>query len=99
MDPARQERETRLGWRMAGVGLQTSSEVLAGVALGWVVDHYAKTAPWGLLIGGCAGILVAMTSLIRSAWRMNNELEGKRAKGAGARKSTDPQNPTQGDRP
>jgi F0F1-type ATP synthase assembly protein I len=99
MDPARQARETRIGWRLAGVGLQTSSEVLAGVALGWVVDHYAKTAPWGLLIGGCAGILVAMTSLIRSAWRMNNELEGKRAKGAGSRKATDTQDPTQGDRP
>ncbi len=75
IDPARQERETRLGWRMAGAGMQTASEVAAGVALGWVVDHFAGTAPWGLLIGGCVGIIVAMATLLRIAWKLNRELD------------------------
>lgn len=87
IDPARQARETRLGWRMAGVAMQTASEVAAGAALGWVVDHFADTRPWGLLIGGCLGIVVALTTLIRTAWRMNSEMDraevAAREKGSG----------------
>ncbi|MBL9140720.1 MAG: AtpZ/AtpI family protein [Phycisphaerae bacterium] len=75
LDPARQERETRVGWKMAGAAMQTSSEVAAGVALGWLVDHFGGTRPWGLLVGGCVGIVVALATLMRIAWKMNKEMD------------------------
>jgi F0F1-type ATP synthase assembly protein I len=98
IDPSRQARETRLGWRMAGVAMQTASEVAAGAALGWVVDHFADTRPWGLLVGGCLGIVVALTTLIRTAWRMNREMD--RAEGAERRRAvTDGPEPSGATRP
>ena len=61
----RERREAGIGWRMAGLGLQTSSEVLAGAGLGWCVDWYFGTGSKGLLIGAICGILVGLASLIR----------------------------------
>lgn len=73
---------------MAGAGMQTASEVAGGVALGWVVDHFAGTAPWGLLVGGCVGIVVALVTLLRIAWKMNRELDtadaARKARGGSA---------------
>lgn len=57
---------------MAGVGnaLRLSSEFIAGVvvgaALGWIIDYYAGTSPFGLivflLLGFAAGVLNALRS-------------------------------------
>ena len=51
--------------------LRLSGEFIAGIlfgaAIGWVIDRFAGTSPWGLivflLLGFCAGIL----SILRSA--------------------------------
>ncbi len=48
-----------------GQAFKLSSEFIAaiavGIGLGWVLDHWAGTSPWGLivflLLGFCAGIL------------------------------------------
>jgi len=53
------------------VALRLSSEFIAGIlfgaAIGWVIDRFVGTSPWGLivflLLGFCAGIL----SILRSA--------------------------------
>jgi ATP synthase protein I len=53
------------------VALRLSGEFIAGIlfgaAIGWVIDRFAGTSPWGLivflLLGFCAGIL----SILRSA--------------------------------
>jgi F0F1-type ATP synthase assembly protein I len=76
---ARRERETSIGWRMAGLGMQTSSEVIAGAAVGWAIDRWTGSAPVGLLVGGVAGIAVGLTTLIRGAMRANRELDEARA--------------------
>ncbi len=76
---ARQRRENREGAERAksgiasgyAVALRLSSEFIAGIlfgaAIGWVIDRFAGTSPWGLivflLLGFCAGIL----SILRSA--------------------------------
>jgi ATP synthase protein I len=52
------------------VALRLSSEfivgILGGAAIGWVIDHFAGTTPWGLivflLLGFCAGILNVLRS-------------------------------------
>lgn len=76
---ARQRQDERDGERPAksgiasgyAVALRLSSEFIAGIlfgaAIGWVIDRFAGTSPWGLivflLLGFCAGIL----SILRSA--------------------------------
>ena len=75
---SRERRENSIGWRMAGLGMQTSSEVVAGAGLGWVIDRWAGTSPTWLLVGGIAGIVVGLSTLIRGAMRANREFEEAR---------------------
>ncbi|SIR08004.1 ATP synthase protein I [Rhizobium sp. RU20A] len=57
--------ETRKGYAMA---VKLSSEfiaaVIVGAILGWLLDNFAATGPWGmivfLLLGFCAGVLNVM---------------------------------------
>ena len=75
---SRERRENSIGWRMAGLGMQTSSEVVAGALVGWVIDRWAGTSPTWLLVGGIAGIVVGLSTLIRGAMRANREFEEAR---------------------
>jgi F0F1-type ATP synthase assembly protein I len=63
---------------MAGIGLQTSSEVIAGALLGMAYDWWRGEGSVGLLVGGIAGIVVGMTSLLRAAARLNREFDAAR---------------------
>ncbi|KHK91039.1 AtpZ/AtpI family protein [Novosphingobium malaysiense] len=51
------------------LGNRVLSELLGGVAgglfLGWVIDHFAGTSPWGLLVMLFFGIFVAFRNIIR----------------------------------
>ena len=38
---------------------------LAGGLIGWVIDQFAGTIPWGLLVGLFLGIVVAFRNIIR----------------------------------
>lgn len=59
--------ETRKGFAMA---IKLSSEfisaVIVGAMLGYLLDHFAGTSPWGmivlLLLGFCAGVLNVLRS-------------------------------------
>ena len=83
LDRARENRERSIGWRMAGIGLQTSSEVIAGALLGMAFDWWRGQGNTGLLVGGIAGIVVGMTSLLRAAAKLNAEFDAAR-RGGGA---------------
>jgi F0F1-type ATP synthase assembly protein I len=69
------EAEVSIGWKLAGLGFQTASEVGAGALLGWLADRWLNSAPTGLLIGSIAGIAVGLWSLIRGALRLNRQLD------------------------
>ena len=76
-------KETRIGWKMAALGWEFSSQVVAGVALGWGVDYFfPNMGHWGIIGGATAGVLVAVSTFIRNALKLNSELEGfgKKAK-------------------
>jgi ATP synthase protein I len=45
--------------------------VLGGVGLGWTVDHFAHTSPFGLVGGLLIGTLASIVSTVRSASRMS----------------------------
>lgn len=43
--------------------------VVGGLFLGWVIDHFAGTRPWGLLVMLFLGIFVAFRNIIRNSNR------------------------------
>ena len=59
----------------AGAGYRLIGEliggVLTGLGLGWVVDRFAGTTPWGLIGGMLIGTGVAIFIVVRSAGRMS----------------------------
>ncbi len=61
----------------AGMALRYSAELVAavvvGVGLGLVIDHFAGTAPWGLLVFMGFGMAAGMRNVIRAAKRLTDE--------------------------
>lgn len=65
-----------------GQALKLSSEFIAGIVvgagLGWVIDRWAGTSPWGLivflLLGFCAGVL----NVLRSVGAVAEPMQGHR---------------------
>jgi ATP synthase protein I len=57
-----------------GVGYRMVSEIvsglLGGAALGWLLDHFAGTAPWGIVGGLVLGSAAAIFLAARLASRM-----------------------------
>jgi len=39
--------------------------LLGGAVIGWVIDYFAGTSPWGLLVMLFLGIIVAFRNIIR----------------------------------
>ena len=74
---AREREEERNRPRVSGTdaNYRSGSRVLAdllggilgGLVIGWVVDHFAGTTPWGLLVGLFLGIVVAFRNIMRTA--------------------------------
>lgn len=84
--------ESRAGFRLAGIGLTTASEVMAGALIGWLIDQWRGEGSTFLLIGAIAGIVVGLTTLIRSGLTVNRQMDE-----AAARKNkTNPRPPTPG---
>lgn len=56
-------------WRKAGIYLDLVYTfpviILAGAGLGWLVDRWAGTAPYGVLVGFVVGLVSAFTYLMR----------------------------------
>ncbi len=69
------EQEYRVGWKMAGLGLEVSTHVLAGALLGWLFDKWQGTAPKGVTYGAIAGIVFGMWTLVRGALKLNAQLD------------------------
>lgn len=69
------EGEMRVGWKMAGIGMEVAAQVAAGALLGWLFDLWRGTEPVGILTGSIAGILVGMWSLIKGTLRLNRQLD------------------------
>lgn len=58
---------------MAGMAyaLKLSSEfiagILVGIGMGWLIDHFAGTSPWGLIIFLFLGFVAGVLNVLRSA--------------------------------
>jgi ATP synthase protein I len=55
------------------MGSRVLSELIGGIGggalVGWVIDRFAGTSPWGLLVLMFLGIIVAFRSIIRISSR------------------------------
>ena len=72
---AAEAAEVRIGYRLLGLGFQVTSEVGAGVGIGWLVDWFRGGGTTGVMIGGIAGVAVAMFTLIRGGMNTMKELD------------------------
>jgi ATP synthase protein I len=74
-EPVQGQARGRTGG-MAGFGqaLKLSSEFVAGVAvgagIGWAVDRFAETSPWGLIVFLLLGFGAGVLNVLRSAGLM-----------------------------
>ena len=55
------------GYRLLG---EVIGGVLGGLGLGWVMDHFAHTTPFGMVIGLLLGTAASAYAAIKSADRM-----------------------------
>jgi ATP synthase protein I len=55
--------------------LRLSSELVAGVVvgviLGWALDHWVGTSPWGLIVFVLLGFVAGVRNIMRAAAREN----------------------------
>jgi len=51
--------------------------VLMGVGIGWLIDRFAGTDPWGLVLGLVIGAGVSIFAAVRSAQRMTKDAMAK----------------------
>jgi len=78
---AAKEREVQRNKPAAGaeadanyrMGNRVLAELIGGIGggafLGWVIDHFAGTTPWGLLVVMALGIVVSFRNIIRMSNR------------------------------
>ena len=68
-------QRTRAGAAESDAGYRLGNRVLAellggmigGALIGWVIDRFAGTSPWGLLVMLALGTIVAFRNIIRLA--------------------------------
>jgi F0F1-type ATP synthase assembly protein I len=54
-------------WALLGLGSELAATLLFGVVLGYFVDRWFQTAPWGLISGATLGIVAALVNFFRKA--------------------------------
>ncbi|MFT4603469.1 MAG: F0F1-type ATP synthase assembly protein I [Rhodothermales bacterium] len=65
-----------------GLGFQLAGAVLIYVGIGFFVDRWLDTSPWGLVTGAVVGMIAFFLQLVRVVRRMNAETH----RGAGGKK-------------
>ena len=67
----RKDNPKSAGMTGVGAALKLSSEFIAGIAvgvgIGWVIDRWAGTSPWGLIVFLLLGFGAAVLNVLRSA--------------------------------
>ena len=56
-------------WKLSALGFTMACEIIAGMFLGWLVDRWTGTDKVFLIIGTIIGIIVGMTSFLKTAMK------------------------------
>ena len=62
------------GYRLLG---EVIGGVLGGLGLGWLVDHFAHTTPFGMVVGLLLGTAASAYAAVKSADRMGRSAAKK----------------------
>lgn len=66
----RSEDATLAGWyRMAGVGIEFVVAIGVFAVVGYLVDRWLNSSPWGFIIGAGVGFAVGLRAMIRVAMK------------------------------
>lgn len=58
-------------------GAEFVANVFVGGFIGYWIDHFAGTRPWGLLIGGCFGFAAGIRGIVRAYHDLNARAQVK----------------------
>ncbi|MBO6524563.1 MAG: AtpZ/AtpI family protein [Balneolaceae bacterium] len=58
-----------------GLGAEIAATLAIPIALGYIVDLYLESSPWGLLSGAVVGIAFFFFSIFRIAKKLDNNKE------------------------
>jgi F0F1-type ATP synthase assembly protein I len=67
------------GW---GLAFDFIATILTGLVLGWALDHWGGTRPWGILAGLGLGFLAAFVRIIRATQRADRIEAARRGSSA-----------------
>ncbi len=76
------------------IGFSFGASVAAGGLIGWVIDHYAKSSPIGILIGLGLGLTTGTIRFVREARGAEREMAAPEAKGTPKPGSSGPKHPS-----
>lgn len=70
-------KQSRTSYEASGAGYKLVAElvsgVLGGLGLGWLVDRFAHTSPFGLIVGVLGGAIASVVLVVISASRMGDQ--------------------------
>lgn len=61
------DTEKRGNWRLVGAGTEFAGAVLVLALIGYGIDHWLGTEPWGVIVGTLLGFAGGMYNLIKLA--------------------------------
>jgi len=73
----RDEAERQRLWRLTGMGGTLATEVLAGAAIGWLLDRLFGTKPTFIVVCTVLGVVIGMVTFIRRASREVHKVPSK----------------------
>ncbi len=79
-DRTTHDAENRIGWRMAGLGMEVAAQAAGGALLGWLYDSWRGRGHTGVLVGAMIGIVVGLWTLINGGLKLNRQLDELAAK-------------------
>lgn len=60
-------------WRYFGIGFELAGAVLVLMLIGYGIDHWLGTDPWGLVSGAIIGLAGGLYNLIKTTIRDNDD--------------------------
>jgi len=88
-DAKRQVEAERVSGGMQGMGLafrvaaEFASGVLVGAGLGWLLDHFAGTSPWGLIVLLLLGFVAGVLNVLRAVGKVAQPEERQKRRSGG----------------
>ncbi|MEQ9310339.1 MAG: AtpZ/AtpI family protein [Balneolaceae bacterium] len=55
-----------------GLGVEIAATLIGPIFIGYILDAYLKSSPWGLLAGAFIGIILFFFSVFRIAKKLDN---------------------------